>query len=124
MTKLGRIPCVWEGSRHYRFHKLTWLPEQDWIRLERGVPLEFTFNLDREVRLIDAIPLLLETPKSPLFKGWIVINGNVVARVGEYGALEIVGDEPQYLRKGDNDLEINPIGWGWLRSIMLYETEK
>ena len=122
--RIGRIPCVWSGKRHYRFHKLTWLPQHSWIEMKKGVPLEFVFNLDREISLIDAIPMLLETPQSRGFSGWILLNGNIVARVGEFGALELVGDEPQYLNVGDNDLVIKPTHRGWLRSIMLYETEK
>lgn len=122
------IPCVAEEERNYRFHRYLGGPGDPWfnrpVKLRRGQTYQYEFVLNRPASRIDNIEMLLETPESMFFKAWVRLNGHLVARLGEYGGLDLVGDHPEYLKEGLNLLELKPewIG-GLLRSIMLYEID-
>jgi hypothetical protein len=96
---------------------------RSWLRVDK--PTTFNVAIPREG--LDALVMLLETPQSQGMQAWIYLNRHEVARVGEYGGLDLVGDHPEYLARLSQEIQIAPVRdwlWGpkpfWLRSIFFY----
>jgi hypothetical protein len=71
--------------------------------------------------------MLLETPRSEGMETWVSLNGHLVARLGEYGGLDLVGDHPEYLTPRIQEVMLTPQKdwlWRfrpfWLRSVFFY----
>jgi hypothetical protein len=122
------VPVVWKGTRKYwlaervYFSKLADSPAS-WLRVDK--PTTFVVPVPGEG--LDALVMLLETPQSPGMQAWVALNDHLVARVGEYGGLDLVGDHPEYLQKDYQEVTVTPEkNWlwrfksFWLRSIFFY----
>jgi hypothetical protein len=116
------IPILFSGDRPYKFGALTWLEQPQRITSATlyTIKIPKTIVVKKKTLSLDAIPMLLETPNSEGMKVWVTLNGNIIARLGEYGALDLVGDKPQYLNDLNQQIILSPVTPFWLRSIMLY----